>query len=240
LSDSHAAIRRFSSRYGLLGHGSFLVSSLNGRIEPNCKIEAIWHWRREIATMRRLIEIWDHADEGHVSELDRFVEWFVRTDGENGPKPVVRWKEPITPAQRADPSSIIPYLQNPILGEAGSSHTPMPSGWQQGDILEPARFYVGHNVNNRLDGHVNPRVMPLEKRDILLWPDCLLSAMYVQFAHEITGKVGRMIECRGCGQRIEQRPASRRYCEPECRQRRYWKVKGYEKAKKRKAEREEG
>jgi hypothetical protein len=205
----------------------------------NRKIEAIRYWRREIATMRRLIEIWEHAAKRHVGELHSFVKWAVQTEGMDRPRNMVSWIEPHSELELFErPSAIIPFLSNELLGFEGSPVVPMPNGWKVGDILEPAKLFVSHNVNKRLAEHVSPRVMPFNKGDILLWPDCLLSAMYVQFAHEISGRVGRLIECRGCGMVIEQRPSSRRYCEPECRQRRYWRVTGYEKAKKRKADRE--
>ena len=232
LSESENAILQFATRYGALGHSGYTMSPLDGKLVPNCKIESILHWRREIATMRRLLEIWDHAKNENVGELASRARWAIQTEGQDRPSRIIKWIEPSSGRDLYEnPDAIIPYLGNEMLGFEGSSTKPMPSGWREGDVLEPAKAYVSINVNKKLAGHVDPRLDPFGEPDILLWPDCLLSAMYVQFGHEISGQTRPKIECRGCGRYFSPKHGSQHYCEPQCSQRKYWHEKGSERAR---------
>jgi len=89
--------------------------------------------------------------------------------------------------------------------------------WQYGDSVEPARYYVYQRVNERLSSHVSPVVWPFVDGEILFYPDCLLSAMYLLFALELSGRVRPSIICRGCGRYFTPVHGRQRYCDETCR-----------------------
>jgi hypothetical protein len=78
------------------------------------------------------------------------------------------------------------------------------SAWQRGERitrvfdrdtlaqLEDAEkivsYIVQERVNSAMRGHVSPVVFPLHNSDIGIVPDCLLSAAYLSFALEISGR----------------------------------------------------
>ena len=92
--------------------------------------------------------------------------------------------------------------------------------WRRGDIIEPAKYYVCHQVNKRLEGHVHPQVLPLLQDEVYLFPKTLLAAMWLMFMWEITGKV-RVICCPSCGFWAEQVDRRQNYCSSACKQRAY-------------------
>jgi hypothetical protein len=116
-----------------------------------------------------------------------------------------------------------PFGEFQLLGDSERPMTdPIPENWRVGDVVEPARYYLSRRISERLHGHVNPQIHPFLKGDIMLIPDCLQSAMYVQFAIEISGKDRPPIICKGCGRYFNAVHGTQRYCEKQCRQRKWW------------------
>jgi hypothetical protein len=91
--------------------------------------------------------------------------------------------------------------------------------------VEPAKYYVYHKVNEHLEGHVAPKILPFLKDRIYLFPDSLLAALWVMFLMEITGNV-RIRQCDVCKEwKEEALTRSSFYCSNTCRQKAYYKRK---------------
>jgi hypothetical protein len=201
VGQTERSILRFANRYGLLGHGA--VIRIRGILEH---YEALRHWRREVRTMQRLVEIWDLVKKQDAGKLGQRFRWDIN------PKRVMLWDEKEGEFQ--------------VLGHERHPDTlAIRAQWQFGEVIEPARYYVCVQVSKKLEGHVNPVVHPDLRGDIMLVPDCLLSALYVQFAIEVSGKERPAIVCQGCGRYFPPVHGAQRYCEEECRKRTWWRRK---------------
>jgi hypothetical protein len=88
-------------------------------------------------------------------------------------------------------------------------------------VIEPARYDVCREINRQMQGHVSPAVLPFRQGDVYLFPDCLLAAMYVLFALEVSGKQRPAQMCRECGRYFVPQHGLQQYCEDRCRKRRY-------------------
>ena len=213
-------ILRFAAKYGPLGHGLFLISpkwdggNLHDR-RPVARYEALTTWRREVAIMDRLIEVWDLIKKKDASKLGRWVHWGDYYTPEHRNR--VIWDD-MGPDLTGGPGT-----RRDVLGLEGSSENGIPREWQFGDIIQPAYYYVCVRVNERLHSHVEPYILPLHRGDILFLPDCLLSAMYAQFALEVSGKIRPAIVCQGCGKYFNPDHGAQRYCEETCRKRKWWR-----------------
>lgn len=220
------AVRRFAGRYGLLGHGAFALSLLDGEPVVNCRIESIQYWCREIAAMRRLVKIWDLIKHKEVGKLDQWVKWTTLTHPDEGwTRQRVIWDDEEIEWDEEGQLIINQAGEHTEIAMERQPARPIPEHWKTGDILEPAYLYLCRNINDRLSDHVNPFIMPFIHGDIMLWPDCLLSAMYVLFALEVSGKSRPAIMCRGCEIYFIPEHGSQRYCEPRCSQRAWWRKK---------------
>jgi hypothetical protein len=199
LRETERSILRFANRYGLLGHGAVFMGS---RVLQ--RYEALRVWHREASTMKKLVEVWDLVKRGDAGKLGQWVQW-------SKPPMQVAWNYP---------------GEFELLGDELFPGTlPIRDRWRFGEVIEPARHYVFLQVSKKLEGHVNPVVHPDLRGDIMLVPDCLLSAMYVQFAIELSGKERPAIVCQGCGRYFPPVHGAQRYCEEECRKRTWWRKK---------------
>jgi hypothetical protein len=154
--------------------------------------------------MKKLIEIWDLVKKRDAGKLGQWVHWDIN------PKRVV-WDD-------EDESQVLGHERLP-------ESFPIREQWQFGDVIEPARYHVCVQASKKLEGHVNAVVHPDLRGDIMLVPDCLLSALYVQFAIEVSGKERPAIVCQGCGRYFMPVHGAQRYCEEECRKRTWWRQK---------------
>ncbi len=93
-------------------------------------------------------------------------------------------------------------------------------------MLEPAKYYVIHEVNKHLQGRVYPKLLlPNDKDDlpskIYLFPDDFLTVLWVLFLMELIGMI-KSRQCDFCGQWREV--ATNRgivYCNNACKQAAY-------------------
>jgi len=92
----------------------------------------------------------------------------------------------------------------------------------RGDWSTAAEFVVAHEVNRTLRGHVDTMLLPLRRNVMRMVPDCLLAAIYLQFANEVsTGlRNPRLGQCANpeCGLPFSG-PSNRMYCRPTCKDR---------------------
>ncbi len=96
--------------------------------------------------------------------------------------------------------------------------------WEPGDVIGPARFYVCEKINEALRGHINTAVLPFHGCDIFMFPDSLISALYVQFALEVSGREHPAITCKGCGIRFNPSHGRQAYHDDACRKLTWWRA----------------
>ena len=217
-------VLNFSSRYGLLGHSPCLMgpdTHAPGGLSPINRLESVFNWQQEIGEMERLIQIWELINRKGAGKLGRYIRWRSLTHPEQQqgrPRLNVVWDDFSHPISEYRPGQFV------SLALEDSPANPIPENWKLGDTIGPALLYLCMEINQRLKGHVDPLVMPLMHGDIMLWPDCLLSAMYILFAVEVSGKSRPPIMCRGCEKYFIPLHGAQRYCEEACLKRKWWRV----------------
>jgi len=208
----------FANRYGLLGKRVFLVPHGGGELDMG---ESLERWRYESSAMGVLLAIWDMVQKKDAGKLGQIITW---------PKPYDRVLLQLV--RKYDESqnrwTVNQYKGKGVpfgfVGEVLTSPQSNPEllkRWQIGMPVEPARYYVYHKVNEHIEGHVSPKILPFLEDRIYIFPDSLLSALWVMFLMEITGNV-RIRQCDECGEWKEVKVTrSSFYCSNTCRQKAY-------------------
>jgi len=201
LKPTEAAIKKFADRFGMLGHGTALVSP-DSSPQPVRIGESFTFWVAEIERMAHLLSVWDLVRRRDAGKLGQMVVWrgasvSVEWHGQNGARRLV------------------------LLARKGVLGDELLERWRPGDVTEPARYHVCREINKQLHGHVSPAVLPFRRGDVYLVPDCLLAAMYVRFALEVSGQQRPAQMCRECGRYFIPTHGLQQYCEARCRKRRF-------------------
>ena len=235
------SILAFANEYGFLGHPQLLADpSLNH--QEMLVGEPLGLWQHEIERMSLLIDLWELVKRGCRRELSHLVYWTptgkpqqvmfylvgvggkVRPDLANGIRQnPSEFHDDVR--QAGDRSGRITYRQGTVLAdEENGIGIELLERWEHGDPIEPARFFVHREVNNRLRGHVSPAVLPFREGEIFFFPDCLLSSLYTKFMLEISGRNRPAILCErpNCGRYFEPMHGRQKYCEKQCQQLAYY------------------
>lgn len=206
-------IKAFADRFGDLGQGATQVSEgIGGSMWAG---ESLDLWKREAGAMASLLETWEHVASGdHRAELRRRVQWH------NGPPlTVMWWPEGVGEGRPCERLAEAEY-EDPRFGRSRGEAPAALRRWTFGDALEPARHYVHREVNGRLAGHVNARVLPYADAAyrITFTPDSLLAALYVLFALELAkDEPMRICAYEACGAAFSPRRRNQHYCSDACR-----------------------
>ena len=235
------SILTISNECGLLGHGLWLGDSGPGNREMVTG-ESLGFWQKEIEGMARLMALWDLVQSGSQRELSHLVEWtppgtsqqvrlyLVDVDGKLRPD-LAQWMRQNPREfynrfrQDGDLAGPITFWEVRVLAhQEKGSDIELLERWKYGDPIEPARYFVHQEVNNRLRGHVSPAVLPFRKGEIFFFPDCLLSSLYTQFMLELSGRNRPAILCArpGCGRYFDPEHGRQRYCDKRCQQLAYY------------------
>ncbi len=213
------SIIEFANRYGLLGKTVFLMPHGGGGVVVG---ESLERWRYESRTMGTLLAIWDMVQNREAGKLGQIIIW---------PRPNTtllrllskydesrkRWVATQHKGKGYAPGLVTEVLASPQINPE------LLKRWQMGMPVEPAKYYVYHKVNEHLEGHVSPKILPFLKDRIYLFPDSLLAALWVMFLMEITGNV-RIRQCDVCKEWKEVAlTRSSFYCSNTCRQKAYYK-----------------
>jgi len=85
--------------------------------------------------------------------------------------------------------------------------------------INPNRLQVYEAVNARVRGHFSSVIHPLRGGELLVWPDCLLSALYLLLQREMAGQPAASATCKQCGKVLDNpaRPTSKVFCNDNCR-----------------------
>jgi len=225
--DSDTDIRNFAVKYGLLGHSTAVVDE--GKASRGFG-ESHSRWILETSRIGNALRIWDMLRRRDRKRLSEYVRWIEGT-------PYIRFFVP-------DPSAGLPkgYLDGlsaearneveakfaatrslpgfPIVESRDLQHL----DWRMDDPFEPAQYWLLHEINGQIRGHVSPAIASIGEGRIFQQPDCLLSALWIQLMREVTGQEAEAIQCNrsGCERFFVPTHAKQRYCSSECRKLQYW------------------
>ncbi|MAH48845.1 hypothetical protein CMI37_23660 [Candidatus Pacearchaeota archaeon] len=222
LGETEEAMMKFAGKYGLLGHDVILAQAKGSEVILG---ESVGRWKQEIQQMSVLLTIWDLVYDKMEGKLRQIVSWpsIDRITLE------LEWErangrcEVYSPTKLKDwPSQTKGYSRGRIREVLSSpQHEPqLLERWRRGDVMEPALYYVCLQVNKRLRNQVCPQVLPFRGKEMRLFPDSLLSAMYLMFMWEIAGET-KVLLCAGCGSWAEQKDPRQKHCSGACKQRVY-------------------
>ncbi|MCX6006865.1 MAG: hypothetical protein NTZ34_06350 [Chloroflexi bacterium] len=214
--NSDESIIGFANSYGLLGqYAVSLFPPPQGPVELG---ESINRWKYESRDMGILLYVWDLVKGENAGKLSQLVKWLngvliaykYEYDGSGK-----MWKALPAPASNA----IVPGVAFSRI--AGNDQHELLKHWQQGDSIEPARYYICREINEHLRGNVAPQIFPFMNNKIYLHPDSLLAAMWVMFSMEILGDI-KVRRCDICGYWQELHlQRNNFYCSSACRQEAY-------------------
>ena len=224
IKPSQKSILNFANRYGdLFDQGGVPAWMLKaGAIENGAS--SLEKWKSEISDMNALVRLWEQIKNQSKKELQAVITW--------NEKGAVSYK-----IIRSGGASYAVVLAHPDSDEI------LIERFRRGDVLQPARYALRKEINNRLEGSPTiPRLVwcsgriredrPSPKPDdhlrIVFAPSNLLAAMWLQFAQEVTGE-HELRRCTGCGKYFQVGPGGRRghaqTCSEACRKRKSRKPK---------------
>ncbi len=222
---SNESIIKFANKYGMLGHVEMVAPSSGGEVSY---AESLTLWKNESRDMGRLLTIWDMVTHRDAGKLGRLVKWpdpkrvliQARVTYNNNQK---EWGvEPWSLSDGSTPWGTFGFT----IADAEHKNGSLLSRWRMHDVIEPAKCYVLEQINEKIHDHVAPKVFLPEDANatphkIYLVPDSLLSALWVLFLMEVTGRI-RVRRCDHCGNWQElkyNRPVF--YCSKACKQAAY-------------------
>jgi hypothetical protein len=229
------SIREFADRYGLLGNPVPLGPKGGGTWVLG---ESLEHWYKESHELGILLVIWDMVKKQDAGKLGQIIVWpsgnrvilRIKTvfDKKHKEWQILDWGDgkPASPqsieadhllAMRGKTNIEISTYLLAMRGKT-NSNPELLDRWKTYDVIEPARYFVCREVNQRLKGHISPQVLPFLGSKIYLFPDSLLSAMWLMLFNEITGALN-LRRCDNCGewkQVLKERKTF--FCSARCRQ----------------------
>jgi hypothetical protein len=204
LHGDEPGILTFANQHGLLGVSSDLfVRTTSG----DGWGESVRRWRAEVRLMRSAVRLWDsrHDDAAWVRATEDLAEAEDDLAWLDEPR-----RHPRPEEIRADSTLAMQAIE--------------------GSNLDRGLFFLCAVANRALDSHVSAALGMSPRRGRLAWtfqPDCLRTAMWLQFTMEVTRKVGYR-KCETCGLYFEVstepmtgRRNNRRYCTEACKARAY-------------------
>jgi hypothetical protein len=189
-----SGILKFASTYGLLGFTrSHDIRSRDRRLRTKLLIESAQRWQYELSEMKRLMYLWDILKNRRYSLLAALM---VREE---------------------DGIYIILNKRRDLIAAVDSD---LERRWDQlGERPEEAALlYLTNCINAKIRGGIYPRVLPTYKKRVYLFPDNLLTAMWLMFLWEVIGEV-RPYLCPGCNNWFDPRRSTRKTCSDRCRKR---------------------
>lgn len=222
-------ILKFAAKFGELGVPVWLENQQ--AIENSDRYvsaERLSDWRREIAALGSLINIFDAAREDELDHLDKYFKIdhsSITLSYASG------WNKcGLEYFSLAPPRGIPDYFEVPKLRHkfdlfnlryvyvARVSHNDHLVSLNRNEGLHAvAKRYVYSQVGNRITSSLKPVVLSYETADIGFNINTLLAAVWFQFWQEISGRASQ-VRCRMCPKWIVDATKRRRYCSGRCKQ----------------------
>jgi predicted nucleic acid-binding Zn ribbon protein len=207
-----ADITAFMRRYGWLGH-----SDSNRVYDPSAGREFIADplnlWRNESRAFRFLWRMW-RAVTKPASDDRAFLRRYINLDDPVAPTRAWLLVPDDDTEFRHQGCNIVPYYAEVLPGlinERGIQ--PMSAA---------ARLFVEYEVNRTLAKHSRSAVSlgnskAFENPELITQPCCLLGAIYLVFAFEMTGRMLPKRQCEVCGNEFALTRADKKVCNRNCR-----------------------
>jgi hypothetical protein len=169
LSPTLDSIREFADRYGCLGNlvPLFYPSKVGQPESILWAGEAFQFWTWEIEEMKRLITIWDIVQNRQIEALRELIIWKSDPD-----RVLIVWRS-------ADGT----FRKGTVVASENISPT-LFYQFKWGEVMKPALAYLINEIQQKLEGHINPRFYPAQQKMYMI-PDSLLSALYILLLLEI-------------------------------------------------------
>jgi hypothetical protein len=221
---TRANISRFASRYGFLGNPRMLYpKGRSGGFAPG---ESLDTWLKELVRIAGLWELWELVQRADGEKLAPYFRWHKEPRRVETTYVIANGQLEAEWSRRAREGSLrLTELPRPFEAKfirlADEERPPdLLERWSVGDVVEPARYLVHLEVNAALRGHVNMAVLPYRGGKISFFPDSLLTAIYIQFAHHLAGPHGTERECvyAHCRNRFVRTRRDQQYCSKNCRE----------------------
>lgn len=218
-------ILSFANRYGLLGgHECMLVPPNGGKVILG---ESLKRWQHEIQQMSLFIKIWDFVRYASMRDIEILHDVVVWSNSKrvalkfawerNGGNTRISSYKKLNPQWlRNKPVGVSRGYEYCLLtNDIEGPH--LLERWNQGDVVEPALYCVCLQVNKSVRNYVAPQVLPFRKNEVRLFPQTLLSAMWLMFMWEISGE-RKVALCPNCGYWFQMSRSDHRWCSNACKQ----------------------
>ena len=178
-------------------------------------------WEAEVAALSRAVEMWDAAQNENIAVLRDHIHWM---DGPNGERVAQYASHRPGHVMKVEWGDDRGYEMRAIV-DTRTAHLGKRSFVSSGDLVRPARLYAQDAINERIRKYCPPTLTyaaDTDRQDVLLVPDHLLGAIWLQFANSMGGD-HTYERCSACGEWFEIGPGSarrsRRYCSNACKMR---------------------
>ncbi len=185
-------ILKFANKYGLLGRPLFLCPLGGGAVVFG---ESLPVWEDRIKTFGRLLAIWDLVRAKQAGKLGQIVIWprlnqvlvsayWVRKGGDYTFYPGSKYRDFEAFRSSLAPHNVECGFESQMLA---NKNPELLQRWRQGDVIEPALYYVCSEVNKNLDSQFSFKILPFVHKEIYTQPKTLEGAMWLMFAKEVNG-----------------------------------------------------
>ena len=185
----------FANKYGLLRrhelHNVVFRDSNSGK-QWQMGESLLW-WQEEIFDISYCLRLWDM-----VCSQDKEL------------KHVVLW-------HREGISIRIDGFEVPLVNRATMN---LMDKWTKRDVEGPALYYLSLEFDRRLKNSLTPRISDSQEHEISIYPDSLLSEIWLMFLLEFTAR-SRLIQCVICGDYFSTNDPRAQFCSTRCRMRKY-------------------
>jgi hypothetical protein len=198
----------FANKYGLLGRavGLMDLAVVEG--------ESLHRWHKEIEKMGVLLAIWDLIRREEAGKLGQIILWRnsdcveirLKWRYQKGQYEFSKWDGQGKVAGFGHTSEIV---ENSELSPAFFNE------YKRGDVIGPARYYLGKKVNHHLFG-IRPKMVGFHEYEVTFIPITLLDALWLLFMLEVQGKT-KVARCDYCGEWFELERSTKAYCNGNCR-----------------------
>ncbi len=227
-------ILSFANRYGLLGgHDCLLVPPNGGELMLG---ESLSRWQHEIQQMSIILAIWDLVCDLDDDRLGQIISWpnpdrveiSMSWRRQGGKIELGKHKGSPYYSDFIRTVSTFPTPQSGVEGveydtiadRQDKTRMELLDRWDKGNVIKPALYYVCLQVNQRVRNYVSPQVLPFRKLELRVFPQTLLSAMWLMFMWEISGE-NNVFLCPSCLEWFSTEDRRRKHCSDACKQKAY-------------------
>jgi hypothetical protein len=193
---------KFANNYGLLKrNNTHNIVFKNPHTGQQVQMgESLLWWQEEISRLASCLKLWDmvlHEDK----KIYDYILW--HRDG------------------------ITIRLENEETQLINRANINLLDKWEKSDTVGPVLYFISLEMEKRLTNALTLQISASVEKEIFLYPDTLLSAIWLMFLLEIGGG-SRPMRCEMCGDFFSTQDPRARFCSTRCRMRNYRNRKSQE------------